>query len=47
MGVIVDLAFVFTIGVAVGTLSSIFIASPIFISWANFERKRVRGHGVP
>ncbi|MDR2436210.1 MAG: protein translocase subunit SecD [Puniceicoccales bacterium] len=46
MGVIVDLAFVFTIGIAVGTLSSIFIASPIFISWTNFERKRIRGHGA-
>ncbi|MDR2721067.1 MAG: protein translocase subunit SecD [Puniceicoccales bacterium] len=46
IGVAIDLAFVFTIGVAVGTLSSIFVASPIFISWANFEKKRANKHGV-
>jgi SecD/SecF fusion protein len=46
VGVIVDLALVFTIGVAVGTLSSIFIASPIFISWTDSERNRARGHGA-
>ncbi len=32
-GVIVELAFVFTLGVIVGTYSSIFIASPVFVSW--------------
>lgn len=30
-GVIIDLAFVFTVGIIVGTYSSIFIASPIFV----------------
>ncbi len=32
-GIIVDLAFVFTIGIIVGTYSSIFIASPVFMKW--------------
>jgi SecD/SecF fusion protein len=39
IGVIVDLAFVFTIGIIVGTFSSIFIASSIFVSWITFGRK--------
>lgn len=33
IGVIVDLAFVFTVGIIVGTYSSIFIASPAFVKW--------------
>ncbi|MDR0680165.1 MAG: protein translocase subunit SecD [Puniceicoccales bacterium] len=46
IGVIVDLAFVFTVGVVVGTFSSIFIASPIFISWNAFENRRTRERGT-
>ncbi|MDR1255740.1 MAG: protein translocase subunit SecD [Puniceicoccales bacterium] len=47
MGTVVDLAFIFTVGVVVGTFSSIFIASPIFISWTAFEKRRTHGHGAP
>ncbi|MDR0595150.1 MAG: protein translocase subunit SecD [Puniceicoccales bacterium] len=46
IGVIVDLAFVFTVGVVVGTFSSIFIASPIFISWNAFENRRTSERGT-
>ncbi|MDR3274244.1 MAG: protein translocase subunit SecD [Puniceicoccales bacterium] len=46
IGVIVDLALVFTIGVVAGTFSSIFIASPIFISWTAFEKRHTRENGT-
>jgi SecD/SecF fusion protein len=42
-GVIVDFALVFLIGVAVGTLSSIFVASPIFLSWHRGDRATIAG----
>jgi SecD/SecF fusion protein len=37
-GVIVDFALVFMVGIAVGTISSIFVASPVFLAWH-------KGHG--
>ncbi|MDR0340011.1 MAG: hypothetical protein LBH53_00395 [Puniceicoccales bacterium] len=35
----VDIAFIFTIGVVVGTFSSVFIASPIFLRWHRGRRE--------
>jgi SecD/SecF fusion protein len=46
IGIIVDLAMVFTIGVIAGTFSSIFVASPIFISWVSFIKKHSGGPSV-
>jgi preprotein translocase SecF subunit len=46
IGVVVDFAFVFTIGIIVGTFSSTFIASLIFISWTAHEKRRAREHGA-
>jgi SecD/SecF fusion protein len=40
-GAMVDIAFIFTIGVLVGTFSSIFIASPIFLFWHRGRRENV------
>lgn len=40
-GIIVDFSLVFMIGVAVGTFSSIFIASPVFFWWNKGNRARV------
>ncbi|MDR1435997.1 MAG: protein translocase subunit SecD [Puniceicoccales bacterium] len=40
-GVMVDIALIFTIGVVVGTFSSIFIASPITIRWYGGDRNRL------
>jgi SecD/SecF fusion protein len=41
-GVMVDIALIFSIGAAVGTFSSIFIASPLFIAWHRGDRSRLR-----
>ena len=43
-GVINDLAFTFLVGVVTGTVSSIFIASPIFYWWHKGDRKHVEHH---
>ena len=40
-GIINDFAFVFVIGILIGTFSSIFIASPIFYFWHRGDRKHV------
>ncbi|MDR1433474.1 MAG: protein translocase subunit SecD [Puniceicoccales bacterium] len=40
-GVIVDFALVFMIGIAVGTFSSIFVASPIFHIWHGGDRRTI------
>jgi len=40
-GVINDFAFVFIIGILVGTFSSIFIASPVFFWWHKGDRRHV------
>ena len=40
-GIIVDFSLVFMLGVAVGTFSSIFIASPVFYWWNKGSRARV------
>lgn len=40
-GVINDFAFVFIIGILVGTFSSIFIASPVFYWWHKGDRRHV------
>lgn len=40
-GVINDFAFVFIIGILVGTFSSVFIASPVFYWWHNGDRRHV------
>ena len=40
-GVMVDIALIFAIGTVVGTFSSIFIASPIFIAWHRGDRSRL------
>ena len=40
-GVINDFAFVFIIGILVGTFSSIFIASPVFFWWHRGDRRHV------
>ncbi|MDR0445128.1 MAG: protein translocase subunit SecD, partial [Puniceicoccales bacterium] len=44
MGVINDLALIFSIGIIVGTYSSIFIASPIFYWWHKGDRRHVVAH---
>ncbi len=41
-GVINDFAFVFIVGILVGTFSSIFIASPVFYWWHKGDRRHVR-----
>ena len=40
-GVINDLAFIFIVGILVGTFSSIFIASPVFFWWHKGDRRHV------
>ena len=40
-GIIVDFSLVFMLGIAVGTFSSIFIASPVFYWWNKGNRDRV------
>lgn len=40
-GVINDFAFVFIVGILVGTFSSIFIASPVFFWWHKGDRRHV------
>lgn len=40
-GVISDIAFTFTIGIIVGTFSSIFIATPVFFWWHKGDRRSV------
>lgn len=40
-GIIVDFSLVFTLGVIIGTFSSIFIASPVFYWWNKGSRARV------
>ena len=42
-GVIVDFVLVFMLGVAIGTCSSIFIASPLFYLWHKGDRRKVVG----
>ncbi|MDR0741936.1 MAG: protein translocase subunit SecD [Puniceicoccales bacterium] len=42
-GVVVDFALVFSIGVIIGTFSSIFIASPVFYAWHRGNRATVIG----
>jgi preprotein translocase subunit SecF len=39
-GIIHDFAFALIIGVAVGTYSSIFVASPILLAWQGKQRKK-------
>ena len=41
-GVINDFAFVFIVGILVGTFSSIFIASPVFYWWHKGDRRHVQ-----
>lgn len=45
-GQIKDFALNMIVGVAVGTYSSIFIASPIYLSWKNVARKRAAAKGI-
>ncbi|MDR0647589.1 MAG: protein translocase subunit SecD [Puniceicoccales bacterium] len=42
-GVVSDYALVFLLGIATGTFSSIFIASPILYIWHRGDRKRIEG----
>lgn len=42
-GVVVDFALVFSIGVIIGTFSSIFIASPVFYAWHKNNRTTIIG----
>jgi len=42
-GIIHDFAFALIIGVAVGTYSSIFVASPILLTWQDRQRKKKNG----
>ena len=44
MGIVCDLALIFSIGIMVGTFSSIFIASPIFYWWHKGDRRHVEAH---
>jgi preprotein translocase subunit SecF len=39
-GIIHDFAFALIIGVVVGTYSSIFVASPILLTWQERQRKK-------
>ena len=43
-GIIKDFSFIFMIGIATGTFSSIFIASPVFYLWHKGKRKSVEEH---
>ncbi|MDR1457407.1 MAG: protein translocase subunit SecD [Puniceicoccales bacterium] len=45
-GVVVDFALVFSMGVIVGTFSSIFIASPVFYAWHRGDRATITGSSV-
>jgi preprotein translocase subunit SecF len=40
-GVIHDFAFALLVGIIVGTYSSIFVASPILISWENYKSRKI------
>ncbi len=42
-GIIHDFAFALLIGIVVGTYSSIFVASPILLSWQERQRKKKNG----
>ncbi len=42
-GIIHDFAFALIIGIAVGTYSSIFVASPILLTWQERQRKKKNG----
>ncbi|MDR2776849.1 MAG: protein translocase subunit SecD [Puniceicoccales bacterium] len=42
-GVVVDFALAFSIGVIIGTFSSIFIASPVFYAWRRGNRATIIG----
>jgi len=44
LGIVRDLALIFSIGIVVGTFSSIFIASPIFYHWHRGDRRHVEAH---
>jgi len=39
-GIIHDFAFALIVGIAVGTYSSIFVASPILIAWQERQAKK-------
>jgi preprotein translocase subunit SecF len=39
-GIIHDFAFALTVGIVVGTYSSVYVASPILIAWQTHTRKR-------
>ncbi len=39
-GVIHDFAFALMVGVLVGTYSSIFVASPIILTWQDWQEKK-------
>jgi preprotein translocase subunit SecF len=39
-GIIHDFAFAMTVGIVVGTYSSVYVASPILIAWQERARKR-------
>jgi len=43
-GVVSDFALVFMIGIVTGTLSSIFIANPVFFWWHKGDRRHVEAH---
>jgi SecD/SecF fusion protein len=44
MGIVRDLALIFSIGIIGGTFSSIFVASPIFYWWHKGDRRHVEAH---
>ncbi|MCP4104764.1 MAG: protein translocase subunit SecF [Desulfobacteraceae bacterium] len=39
-GVIHDFAFALIVGIVIGTYSSVYVASPILLSWHEFEKKK-------
>ena len=39
-GIIHDFAFALIVGIAVGTYSSIFVASPILLAWQGKQKKK-------
>jgi SecD/SecF fusion protein len=44
LGIVCDLALIFSLGIVVGTFSSIFIATPIFYGWHRGDRRHVEAH---
>ncbi|MDR0728435.1 MAG: protein translocase subunit SecD [Puniceicoccales bacterium] len=44
LGIVRDLALLFSLGIVVGTFSSIFIATPIFYGWHRGDRRHVEAH---